>query len=141
MNSKVIGNIGEAVTIAEFVRRGIPVYTSFGENERADLIAEFNGKLNKIQCKTSERFEDNVIVWRLTSSTSTGVHVYDKSEIDYFSLYNIESKILLLVPVEIINGRKSINVPIPYRKINQNTPLNYEDYLYDTVLGNIRFDS
>lgn len=110
MNSKVIGNIGEAVTIAEFVRRGIPVYTSFGENERADLIAEFNGKLNKIQCKTSERFEDNVIVWRLTSSTSTGVHVYDKSEIDYFSLYNIESKILLLVPVEIINGRKSINV-------------------------------
>lgn len=92
MNSKVIGNIGEAITIAEFVRRGIPVYTSFGENERADLIAEFNGKLNKIQCKTSERFEDNVIVWRLTSSTSTGVHVYDKSEIDYFSLYNIESK-------------------------------------------------
>lgn len=137
MNSKVIGNIGEAITIAEFVRRGIPVYTSFGENERADLIAEFNGKLNKIQCKTSERFEDNVIVWRLTSSTSTGVHVYDKSEIDYFSLYNIESKILLLVPVEIINGRKSINVPIPYRK----TPLNYEDYLYDTVLDNIRFDS
>lgn len=137
MNSKVIGNIGEAITIAEFVRRGIPVYTSFGENERADLIAEFNGKLNKIQCKTSERFEDNVIVWRLTSSTSTGVHVYDKSEIDYFSLYNIESKILLLVPVEIINGRKSINVPIPYR----NTPLNYEDYLYDTVLDNIRFDS
>lgn len=139
MNSKVIGNIGEAITIAEFVRRGIPVYTSFGENERADLIAEFNSKLNKIQCKTSERFEDNVIVWRLTSSTSTGVHVYDKSEIDYFSLYNIESKILLLVPVEIINGRKSINVP--YRKTNQNTPLNYEDYLYDTVLDNIRFDS
>lgn len=69
MNSKVIG---KAITIAEFVRRGIPVYTSFGENERADLIAEFNGKLNKIQCKTSERFEDNVIVWRLTSSTSTG---------------------------------------------------------------------
>lgn len=85
MNSKVIGNIGEAITIAEFVRRGIPVYTSFGENERA----EFNGKLNKIQCKTSE----------------------------------------------------SINVPIPYRKTNQNTPLNYEDYLYDTVLDNIRFDS
>lgn len=141
MNSKVIGNIGEAITIAEFVRRGIPVYTSFGENERADLIAEFNGKLNKIQCRTSERFEDNVIVWRLTSSTSTGVHVYDKSEIDYFSLYNIESKILLLVPIEIINGRKSINVPIPYRKTNQNTPLNYEDYLYDTVLDNIRFDS
>ena len=67
MNSKVIGNIGEAITIAEFVRRGIPV--------------------------------------------------------------------------EIINGRKSINVPIPYRKTNQNTPLNYEDYLYDTVLDNIRFDS
>lgn len=61
MNSKVIGNIGEAITIAEFVRRGIPVYTSFGENERA----EFNGKLNKIQCKTSERFEDKKTIYMI----------------------------------------------------------------------------
>lgn len=48
MNTKSIGNIGESVTITEFVKRGISVYLPFGENEKADLIADFNGKLNKI---------------------------------------------------------------------------------------------
>lgn len=34
----------------------VPVYVSFGDNEKADLIAEFNGRLNKLQVKTSEKF-------------------------------------------------------------------------------------
>lgn len=37
----------------------VPVYVSFGDNEKADLVADFNGKLNKLQVKTSEKFEDN----------------------------------------------------------------------------------
>lgn len=55
MNSKNVGNIGEAKTLAKFVELGIPVYIPFGDNEKADLVAEFNGKLNKIQCKTSKK--------------------------------------------------------------------------------------
>ena len=53
MNSKRLGNIGEAKAIAAFVENQIPVYIPFGDNEKADLIAEFNGKLNKIQLKSS----------------------------------------------------------------------------------------
>lgn len=55
MNSKRIGNIGEAQVLNKFVSLGIPVYIPFGDNEKADLIAEFNGKLNKIQVKTSQK--------------------------------------------------------------------------------------
>lgn len=62
MNTKRIGNVGEAVTIAEFVKRQIPVYTSFGENEHCDLIADFNDKLNRIQCKTSQIIKDNKLL-------------------------------------------------------------------------------
>ena len=47
----------------------IPVYIPFGDNERADLIAEFNGKLQKIQVKTSEKCEDGKVVFSLVSST------------------------------------------------------------------------
>lgn len=54
MTTKQLGNIGEAKTLAKFVGLQIPVYIPFGDNEKADLIAEFNGKLNKIQVKTSE---------------------------------------------------------------------------------------
>ena len=48
MNSKNIGNIGEVKVLAKFVELGIPVYLPFRDNEKADLIADFNGKLNKI---------------------------------------------------------------------------------------------
>ena len=33
MDTKRLGNIGEALTQAEFVMRGIPLYLPFGENE------------------------------------------------------------------------------------------------------------
>ena len=47
MDTKGVGNIGEAKVLCKFVELGIPVYLPFGDNERSDLIAEFNGKLNK----------------------------------------------------------------------------------------------
>lgn len=45
MTTKQLGNIGEA----KLVSMNIPVYVSFGDNEKADLVADFNGKLNKLQ--------------------------------------------------------------------------------------------
>ena len=69
MNSKAIGNIGEAKVLCKFVELGIPVYIPFGDNEKSDIIADFNGKLNKIQVITSLKAEDGKMVFDLTSST------------------------------------------------------------------------
>jgi hypothetical protein len=68
MNSKRIGNLGEAKVLCKFVELGIPVYLPFGDNEKADLIADFNGKLNKIQIKTSKKAEDGKMIFDLNSS-------------------------------------------------------------------------
>lgn len=70
MNTKQIGNIGEAKVLSKFVELGLPVYVPFGDNERADLIVEFNGKLNKIQVKTSINAKDGVMIFDLISSTT-----------------------------------------------------------------------
>ena len=100
MNSKRIGNIGEACILAEFVKMQIPVYVTFGDLEKANLIAEFNGKLNKIQIKTSEKFKNNQFEVSLKSSTirhgKDYYHTYDESEIDYFAVYNIPTQTALL---------------------------------------------
>lgn len=69
MNTKRLGNIGEIKTIAKLVEMQIPVYQAFGDIEKADLVADFNGKLNKIQVKTSEIFKDGSFTVDLTSST------------------------------------------------------------------------
>ena len=87
MNTKNIGNIGEAKALAKFVELGIQVYLPFGDNERSDLIADFGGKLNRIQVKTSVKTENGTVLFDLTSSTmhrKNGVkHKYTPDEIDF----------------------------------------------------------
>ena len=58
MNTSRLGNIGEAKLLWELVKRQIPTYTQFGDSEKVDIIAEFNGKLNKIQVKTSDSLKE-----------------------------------------------------------------------------------
>ena len=53
MNTKQVGNIGEAAILSKLVEYGVSVYIPFGDNEKADLVADFNGKLVRIQVKTS----------------------------------------------------------------------------------------
>lgn len=45
MATKQLGNIGEAKALAKLV--SMNVYVSFGDNEKADLVAEFNGRLKE----------------------------------------------------------------------------------------------
>ena len=101
-NTTNLGNIGQAYVIAKFVELGIPVYTPVGEGYPTDLIADFKGKLNKIQIKTTENLHDNYMVWKITHQQ--GYHgkrtKYTNQEVDYFDLYCIETKGLYLVPYE-----------------------------------------
>lgn len=140
MNTKQIGNIGEAKVLSEFVRLGIPVYLPFGDNEKSDLIADFNGKLNRIQVKTSQKIENNKIIFNLVSSTmhrQNGVkHIYTEDEIDYFALYNLERDKVYLISIKEEGLPKTvitINFSLPKVK-NQFKIFLEEDYLIDKVL-------
>lgn len=140
MTTKQLGNIGEAKTLAKLVSMNVPVYVSFGDNEKADLVADFNGKLNKLQVKTSEKFEDNKFTVSLKSSTIRNqvnyVHRYDASEIDYFVVYNLASDTLLMLPIKEFEGRNAVSFRIPYVEThNQYKSLNYEDYLFDKIVN------
>ena len=140
MNSKRIGNIGEACILAEFVKMQIPVYVPFGDLEKADLIAEFNGKLNKIQIKTSEKFKNNQFEVSLKSSTirhgKDYYHTYDGSEIDYFAVYNIPTQTALLLPISEFSGRTSVRINIPYKEsTNQYKAVNWEDYTFNKIIS------
>ena len=120
MTTKQLGNIGEARALSKFVELQIPVYQAFGDNEKSDLIADFNGKLQRIQVKTSEKCEDGKITFSLVSSTvhrKNGIkHKYTKEEVDYFALYNLATNILLLVPIELVLGRITVSFRIEDQK-------------------------
>lgn len=141
MTTKQIGNIGEAKVLSEFVRLGIPVYLPFGDNEKADLIAEFNGKLNKIQVKSSQKIIEDKVKFSLVSSTmhrQNGVkHIYTENEIDYFALYNLERDRVYLISINEESLPKS-EVTIrfnPPKTKNQFKTFLEEDYLIEKVLN------
>ena len=139
MNTNRLGNLGEARTLWEFVKREVPVYTQFGDTEKVDIIADFNGKLNKVQCKTTDSLKNGKVTWTLSSTTNTSSgykrHTYTKDEIDYFALYSNQLDILLLIPIDVLLGKAEITIPIPYQKsTNQYSFLNYEDYLFDKII-------
>ena len=94
MNTKAMGNIGEAKFLCKCVELGIPIYSSFGDNERSDFIIDYNNKLLRIQVKTSRRSpSEGSIIFDLVSSTvhrKNGVkHKYTINEVDYFACYNL----------------------------------------------------
>ena len=141
MDTKKIGNIGESVAISKFVKYGIPVYIPFGDNEKSDLIAEFDDKLNKIQVKTSVSASNGKMIFDLTSSTfhrkNGKKHKYTSDEIDYFFCYNIERDKSFLIkspekPISsiIIRYEKSLN--------NQTKNIHFEDdYLFENVIDSL----
>lgn len=136
--SKRIGNLGEIKVISKFVEYDIPVYTPFGDCEKADLVAEFNGKLQKIQVKTSVKAENGVMKFDLTSSTihrKNGVkHKYTKNEIDYFVCYNIARDKVFLIPIEVAPST-SISIRFEEPKNHQFNNVIMEDkFLIDNIL-------
>ena len=140
MNSKDKGNIGEAIVLAEFTKRQIQVAIPFGDNARYDLIAEFNGKLNKIQVKyCGQTTENNSFICPCASSTNhtTNKHLstYD-NDVDYMAFYLVSIDKLLLVPIEKLEGRKTITFRLEPPKNGQTTGINLiEDYLLDKTIN------
>ena len=141
MDTKSLGNIGEAVAIASFVKYDIPVYLPFGDNEKADLIAEFNGRLNKIQVKTSVKASDGRMIFDLTSRTTHkhngSTHKYTPNEIDYFFCYNIERDKSFLVEVP-SSPMAAITIRYKPPKSNQTKNIHMEDeFLFENVISKL----
>lgn len=138
MNSKSKGNILEARTLFEFQKYNIPVSLPWGDNERYDMIAEFNGKLNRIQIKTSNEENNGAIKCYCRSSTN---HTTNKNlstyenDIDYFVFYNQQRDILALVPIEVVGNNKSISLRIEPTNNGQIKNIKFfNDYLFDKIL-------
>lgn len=142
MDTKRIGNIGEAKVLAALVEKGIPVYIPFGDNEAADLVAEINGKLCKIQVKTCSSLKDNgsynVDLRRNKNPWSAAANDdhsnYTKDEIDYFATYNtITQNICLFDLTTFQQSSVTLRIEKPLNNISKG--IRYEDdYLLDKVL-------
>ena len=135
MNSKIKGQLSEARALYEFQKYHIPVCLPWGDNERYDMIAEFDGKFNRIQVKTSNEEENGAICCWARSSTN---HTTNKrlssyeGEVDYFVFVNQTYDLIALVPIEDLEGKKSIRLRLTPPANGQTKGIRYfEDYSFD----------
>ena len=139
-NSKMKGQLSEARTLYEFQKYGVPVCVPWGDNERYDLIAEFDGKFNRIQVKTANEEANGSIVCYTRSSTN---HTTNKAlttyeeDVDYFVFVNQTHDWLALVPMSEIGNQKSINLRIDPPLSNNGKVVRYfQDYSFEKKFGN-----
>lgn len=99
----------------------------YGENARYDFIADINGTLIKIQCKTSRKVNDETIEFSCRSCRSTTAsnisRTYSKDEIDYFCTY--WNNQCYLIPVEECFTTKNLRFVPP--KNNQKAGIVYAE--------------
>ena len=142
MATKRIGNIGEAKAIAKFVELGCPVYLPFGDQEDKDMIVEFDGRLNRIQVKTSTKLTKyETVEFKLRSAhpnrRSSNGKLYSKDDIDYFVCYSIAWDALYMLKVP--------DPPMTSFSVRRTAPKNgskvgnYEkDFLLENALKNLQ---
>ena len=139
MNTKRLGNIGEIKTISKLVEMQIPVYQAFGDIEKADIVAEFNGKLNKIQIKSSTQTSEDVTQFKISKTrinrNENVTSYYTKNEVDYFALYSVVKDQIYLVSFE---DSPSVGIPIRHTK-PKNNQIDRAKMDYDYLIDNFDF--
>lgn len=121
------------------MKYGIPVYKSIGDNSPSDIIIDINGRLLKIQIKTSTysgkgNSSADAIQFPMCTSQEhrgKGKHLYTKEEVDYFIFYSPLHDDLLIYE----NKSKDYTIMFRFTKTRQTKNIKYaKDFLLSSFL-------
>lgn len=137
--TKAIGNVNELKCLTKFISMGFDCSIPYGDAAKYDFIVDINGKLLRIQCKSSKYVINNgerdlnafqfSCVSATTNTKETIRHRYTKDLIDYFCT-SFEDNVYL-VPVEECSTSKTLRL-VPSR--NGQLCNLAEDYLVEKVI-------
>lgn len=108
------GRLGYNLLEKELLKRGWEIYIPVLENTKIDCIIIKNSQLIKIQIKTIQTDKNRKVLPVRKISHNQGqykIHLYDKTEVDYFIGVDIDTEDLYIVPIEtIMNYRSAIGI-------------------------------
>ena len=113
------GNLGLAKAINYFVSHSIPVSIPLNDTQKYDLIADFNGKLQRVSVKTSRNTHTNGKSYEVQlrntggSSGKSVIRLFDNESADYLFVYTADDK-MYLIPFSAITATSGIVVGIKY---------------------------
>lgn len=145
-NTTDIGKLGEVATIKKFIENEVAVYTPISDSRGVDMVADFGGKLQKVQVKTTSTIsESNSSRFKLSKTRArykNGEHhheviKYNKDEVDYYSLYDYNHDRVFLLKND--GERSSVAIRYDEPLGNFSNTFHYaDDYDIDRVLDLMR---
>lgn len=103
---------------------------------KTDMIALFNGRLQKIQIKSASCTAKNINSLRVELTARPGrgkKFVYEEDDVDYFGIMNMVNGDLYLIKYSDVVGRKAIS--IGFDDYEGYSKLKAKDILIDRVLS------
>lgn len=114
------GNIGLGKAIEYFTSKQIPIAIPLNDTQSYDLVADFNGKLQRVQVKTSKFSTTNgktyTVQLRNCGGNKTGkarVVKFDNTKCDYLFVYTGDNRCYLIPSCE-IESTNAIKVGIKF---------------------------
>lgn len=135
MNINQKGNFTELQVMAAAIKNNCAVSIPYGDCDKYDQIWDINGKLLKVQVKTS-RSKNEIktgITFNCYSVSNGKKHKYSKKDIDYFATYWDNQ--CYLIPVEECSTEKTLWFKLSPHNYSKCAMAN--DYKIEEVLKNI----
>lgn len=113
------GNMGLGKAIEYFTSHGIPIAIPLNDTQKYDLIADFNGQLQRISVKTSRYSTTQGKSYEVVLKNSGGssgksvIRHFDNTSCDYLFIYTADEN-LYLIPTKAISTFNTISVGIKY---------------------------
>lgn len=135
MDTKQIGNITELEVLTYITKLGYQVSIPFGDRERYDQIWDIDGKLLRIQVKTSHLVNNTIKFSCRSSHRKDGKCInisYTGNEIDYFAtMWNGKCYV---VPVNEVSREKTLRLAC--EKCGQTKGISFaKDYEVEKMLN------
>ncbi len=115
-DTKAVGDVSEAVILAELLKLKKSVLVPFGERHRYDLVIDEGGRFLRVQCKTGRVLGDALKfnTYSVVRDSKTKKYVkryYSEKDIDFYGVYCPENKKSYLIPVgKVSRGEGSLCV-------------------------------
>ena len=109
--TKIKGDLGQAMIMADALKRGYKVALPLGEDWRYDLIVLKDKSLLRIQCKYVES-TNGVIKVRCETHDGRNYYRYKQDDLDYIAVYDKETDKCYYIECTYLgkNGRGSLSL-------------------------------
>lgn len=128
--TKTKGDLGQAMVIADALKRGYKVALPLGEDWRYDLIVEKENELVRVQCKYVESTK-GVIKVRCETHDGRNYYKYKQNDLDYIAVYDKLTDKCYYVSCSYLGlGRASLSLRVGKTRNNQTKGiLRAEDFI------------